>query len=50
MWTSDLEGPFGTGETFDAPLSIVGTHLVTLTATDSDGNSSTSSISLVIQP
>jgi chitinase len=38
VWTSDLEGMIGTGLSLDAALSVIGTHTITLTATDSDGN------------
>jgi len=47
VWTSDLTGQIGTGEQFDAPLSI-GTHVITLTATDSNGNTGSESITLFI--
>ena len=49
VWTSDLEGQIGVGAQFDAPLTMVGTHKVTLTATDLDGNMGTASITLNIQ-
>ncbi len=48
VWTSDVSGDIGTGLTFNAPLPA-GTHVVTLTATDSDGNTGTDSITLFIQ-
>ncbi|MFZ5479246.1 MAG: hypothetical protein ACOZNI_20950 [Myxococcota bacterium] len=47
-WSSDLDGTFGTGDRFSAPLSA-GQHRITLTATDSDGNTGTTSISLTIE-
>lgn len=37
VWISSIDGPIGTGETFDMLLSP-GTHTITLEATDSDGN------------
>lgn len=43
VWDSDLDGPIGTGETFSAQLSA-GVHTITLTATDSDGNTGTAQI------
>jgi hypothetical protein len=43
VWTSSIDGPIGTGETFDAPLTA-GVHTVTLTATDSDGNVGTDTV------
>ena len=36
VWTSDLNGQIGTGETFSAFLSA-GSHVITLTVTDSEG-------------
>jgi hypothetical protein len=50
VWSSDLTGQIGTGTMFDAPLSV-GTHVITLTATDSDGNTGTDAITLfIVQP
>lgn len=46
-WKSDIQGALGTG----SPLSVnlnPGTHNVTLTATDSDGNSISASVSILI--
>ncbi len=48
VWTSSLTGQFGTGVLFDATLTA-GTHVVTLTVTDSDGNLGTDSVTLEIQ-
>ena len=36
-WTSSLDGSLGTGEKVNVTLSI-GTHTITLTATDSESN------------
>lgn len=50
VWASDIGGQIGTGTMFDAPLSA-GTHVITLTATDSDGNTGTDSLTLfIVQP
>ena len=46
-WTSDLQGALGTG----SPLSVKlnpGTHKLTLTATDSDGNAITATTTVLI--
>lgn len=48
VWSSDQSGVFGDGESFDAELPV-GTHVVTLTATDSDGNIGTDSIVVVVE-
>lgn len=49
VWTSDLEGQIGVGDNFNAPLTMVGVHTITLTATDSDNNQGIDSIVLNIQ-
>jgi hypothetical protein len=46
VWTSDLDGQIGTGLMFDAPLSTVGMHTITMTATDSDGQQGVDTIQL----
>lgn len=48
VWTSNLTGLIGTGVTFNAPLTA-GTHVITLTVTDSNNNTSTASLTLYIQ-
>jgi chitinase len=48
VWTSDIDGQLGVGEQLDFTFSL-GTHTVTLTATDSDGNTGTDSITLIMQ-
>jgi len=49
VWTSDqLGSPIGTGTSFQAALPA-GTHVITLTAADSDSNTGTDSITLIIQ-
>ena len=49
VWTSDLEGQIGTGTMFDAPLTMVGMHTITMTATDSDNQQGSDAIQLQIQ-
>ncbi len=48
-WTSDPGGPLGTGTSFSSALSA-GTYVITLTATDSDGNQTASRITLFVTP
>ncbi len=50
VWTSSLSAqPFGTGAGFfDAPLPV-GENVVTLTATDADGNVGSASITIIIE-
>jgi chitinase len=48
VWTSDKTMMIGTGTQFEAPLPQ-GTHLITLTATDSDKNTATDSITLYVE-
>jgi len=48
VWTSDVSGKIGIGEQFNAPLTA-GTHIITLTVTDSDKNTGTDTITLFIQ-
>jgi len=43
VWTSDLDGQLGTGSTLATQLSE-GEHIITLTVTDSDGNTAQASI------
>lgn len=49
-WGSDLDGPIGTGGTVTTDALSEGHHVVTLTATDADGASSTAQIGLRIRP
>ena len=45
-WTSDRNGPIGTGPTFSTAALIPGLHLITLTVTDSDGAITTQTIQI----
>jgi hypothetical protein len=49
VWTSSISGQIGTGTSFNY-LPSVGTHIITLTATDSNANTGTDSITLDMQP
>lgn len=47
-WTSNLDGEFGTSKSIQTNNLTPGIHLITLTVTDSDGNSTSDSINLEI--
>ncbi|MBI5502773.1 MAG: hypothetical protein HY907_21185 [Deltaproteobacteria bacterium] len=49
VWTSSIDGTIGTGGSFSAALSA-GTNVITLTATDSVGNTGTETITLTMTP
>ncbi|MSP91080.1 MAG: hypothetical protein EXR79_04640 [Myxococcales bacterium] len=49
QWSSDLEGPFGTGVEFSKALNKVGTHTITLKVTDKGGTQDMASILLVVK-
>lgn len=49
VWTSSIDGMIGTGVSFTRALSP-GTNVVTLTVTDSDGNTGTDTVTLTITP
>lgn len=49
VWTSSLDGQIGTGATFNYNPSL-GTHVITLTATDSTSKQGTDSITITMQP
>jgi hypothetical protein len=48
-WTSSIDGSIGTGNSFSRTLSA-GTNVITLTVTDSMGNTGSTSITLTITP
>jgi len=48
-WESTIDGPIGTGATFDVVLSP-GTHTITASVTDSHGNTGTASITVTVNP
>ena len=47
-WSSDVDGPIGTGGSFSTSTLSVGTHIITAEATDSGGNTSSDTITLTI--
>lgn len=49
VWTSDLDGQIGTGAGFSTSGLSIGTHAITLTATDSDGGTATDQIAVTIE-
>jgi len=48
VWTSSLDGQIGTGRLFIKSNLSVGTHLITLTGTDLNGNSTSKNITITI--
>jgi hypothetical protein len=50
VWTSSIDGQIGTGDTVVTNSLSVGTHTITLTATDSGGLTDATSITLSIHP
>lgn len=48
VWTSDLDGPIGFGRLTSTASLSVGTHVLTVTATDTSGNSSFDTTSITI--
>lgn len=49
VWVSSVDGQIGTGAQFDHTPTSVGNHVITLTATDADGNTGTDQITLIVQ-
>lgn len=47
-WSSDRDGPVGTGETIDVDTLSLGTHVITCTATDSVGNLGTGTVTVIV--
>ncbi len=48
VWTSSIDGEIGTGTSFTRSDLSVGTHTITLTATDSEGATGSDSVSITI--
>lgn len=48
-WSSDLDGAIGTGEQVETGILSSGDHVVTLTATDSQGQTGTDSVRVTIR-
>ncbi len=48
-WSSSIDGALGTGSSLEVASPSVGVHTITLTATDSDGNTGNTSVSLLVE-
>lgn len=48
MWSSDIDGMLGTGESISTTQLSAGTHTITLSATDSEENTGTTSVSFIV--
>jgi hypothetical protein len=48
-WTSDLSGQVGTGGSVEASLTVVGTHTITASVTDSGGEKGSTSIEIKVE-
>ena len=49
-WTSSLDGPIGSGASFETSSLSVGTHTITASATDSGANTAMELITIHVQP
>ncbi|MEM1086053.1 MAG: hypothetical protein AAGI48_18225, partial [Verrucomicrobiota bacterium] len=47
-WSSDVDGPIGTGDTFNYALLTPGPHVITATATDSGSAEGSDSVSITV--
>ncbi|MXX73151.1 MAG: hypothetical protein F4205_11135 [Gemmatimonadetes bacterium] len=48
-WSSSIDGALGTGSSLEVAAPSVGVHTITLTATDSDGNTGAASVSVLVE-
>lgn len=48
VWSSNLDGPLGTGELISSQTLKVGSHIITLKATNSKGMMATTSITVIV--
>jgi hypothetical protein len=49
-WTSNVDGPLGTGSSLSTDALTAGMHTVTLTATDSDDNQAKATVLVIVKP
>ncbi|MEM8997432.1 MAG: reprolysin-like metallopeptidase, partial [Acidobacteriota bacterium] len=49
-WTSSIDGPFGVGATVQTSGLSIGVHTITAAVVDGDGNRSTATITLTVEP
>jgi hypothetical protein len=49
-WTSDLDGPLGTGGSVMVTTLTSGTHMVTAAVTDSGGKSDSATVTVIVNP